>query len=141
MREEFDLDHQKLFLEYLISDNDLLSRCQNILDEKYFKKSLRETAKFIKEYASKYADCPSVGQIQAVTGSAFELIPTTVLASQKEWFFERFEKFARQKAMENAIIAGAELLEENNHGEIEKLIKVQKDNNCSLVNNLSFSEQ
>lgn len=123
MKEEFDFDHQKLFLEYLISDNDLLSRCQNILDEKYFKKPLRETAKFIKEYATKYADCPSVGQIQAVTGSEFQLIPTTVMVSQKEWFFERFEKFARQKAMENAIIAGAELLEDNNHGEIEKLIK------------------
>lgn len=123
MREEFDLDHQKLFLAYLISDNDLLSRCQNILDEKYFKKPLRETAKFIKEYATKYADCPSTEQVQAVTGSAFQLIPTTVLSTQKDWFFEQFEKFARQKAMENAIIAGAELLEENNHGEIEKLIK------------------
>lgn len=119
---EYSVDLQKLFLEFLISDKELLSRCQNVLDHNYFSRSLQETAKFIKEYANKYSDCPTVEQIVAVTGTDLKPIPGEVQA-HKEWFLSEFEQFSRHKALEKAILTSADLLDKQRYGEVERLIK------------------
>jgi archaellum biogenesis ATPase FlaH len=40
-----------------------------------------------------------------------------------EWLMDEFESFTRHKAIERAIIASADLLEQHNYGEVETLIK------------------
>jgi KaiC/GvpD/RAD55 family RecA-like ATPase len=119
---EYSTDLQKLFLEFLISDKELLSRCQNVLEGGYFTRSLQATAEFIKEYAGKYSDCPTVEQIKAVTDTELRVIPGEA-ASHKEWFLSEFEQFARHKALEKAILTSADLLDKQRYGEVEKLIK------------------
>jgi KaiC/GvpD/RAD55 family RecA-like ATPase len=119
---EYSTDLQKLFLEFLISDKELLSRCQNVLDHGYFNRSLQEAAKFIKEYANQYSDCPTLEQIQAVTATELKIIPGGV-DSHKEWFLTEFEQFARHKAIEKAILKSADLLDKQRYGEVERLIK------------------
>ena len=119
---EYSADLQKLFLEFLVSDKELLSRCQNVLEGAYFTRSLQATAEFIKEYAGKYSDCPTVEQIKAVTDTELRVIPGEA-ASHKEWFLTEFEQFARHKALEKAILTSADLLDKQRYGEVEKLIK------------------
>jgi len=119
---EYSADLQKLFLEFLISDKELLSRCQNVLDDTHFSRSLQDTAKFIKEYAGKYSDCPSVDQVKAITDTDLKLIPSEAQA-HKDWFLTEFEQFARHKALEKAILKSADLLDKQRYGEVEKLIK------------------
>ena len=119
---EYSADLQKLFLEFLVSDKELLSRCQNVLEGSYFTRSLQATAEFIKEYAGKYSDCPTVEQIKAVTDTELRVIPGEA-SSHKEWFLTEFEQFARHKALEKAILTSADLLDKQRYGEVEKLIK------------------
>ena len=119
---EYSVDLQKLFLEFLVSDKELLSRCQNVLEGSYFTRSLQATAEFIKEYAGKYSDCPTIEQIKAVTDTELRVIPGEA-ASHKEWFLTEFEQFARHKALEKAILTSADLLDKQRYGEVEKLIK------------------
>jgi replicative DNA helicase len=119
---EYSYDLQKLFLEFLISNNDLAARCQNVLNPEYFDRRLRGAAEFIKEYVNSYANVPTTEQIKA-TG----LIELSNIAEQaeehKDWFLEEFEGFARHKALEGAILASADKLEKNEYGAVEKLIK------------------
>jgi len=119
---EYSVDLQKLFLEFLISDRELLSRCQNVLEGLYFAKSLQSTATFIKDYAIKYSDCPSLEQIKAVTDTELRVIPGEAIR-HKDWFLAEFEQFSKHKALEKAILASADLLDEQRYGEVEKLIK------------------
>lgn len=120
---EYSVELQKLFLEFLVSDKELLGRCQNVLDGTYFARSLQQAAEFIKEYANKYSECPSVEQITAVTGTELKLVPDTEAQSHKEWFLTEFETFARHKALEKAILKSADLLDKQRYGEVERLIK------------------
>ena len=46
----YNYEIQKLFLEMFLANPESYSRCQNIFSHVYFDKSLREVAKFIKEY-------------------------------------------------------------------------------------------
>lgn len=119
---EYSAELQKLFLEFLVSDKELLSRCQNVLDETHFARSLQATAAFIKEYANKYSDCPTAEQIQAVTGTELKQIPGEASA-HRDWFLSEFEQFARHKALEKAILKSADLLDKQRYGEVERLIK------------------
>ena len=120
---EYSVDLQKLFLEFLVSDKELLSRCQNVLDGTYFTRSLQQTADFIKEYANKYSECPSAEQIKAVIGTDLNVHHEAETQSRKEWFLEEFEQFSRHKALEKAILKSADLLDKQRYGEVEKLIK------------------
>ena len=120
---EYSVELQKLFLEFLISDRELLSRCQNVLDGTYFTRSLQQTAEFIKEYANKYSECPTLDQVVAVTGTELKQIPETETQSHKDWFLGEFEQFSRHKALEKAILKSADLLDKQRYGEVEKLIK------------------
>jgi archaellum biogenesis ATPase FlaH len=119
---EYSTDLQKLFLEFLISDKELLARCQNVLDDTHFSRSLQEPAKFIKEYATKYSDCPTVDQITAVTGMELKQVPVEA-STHRDWFLTEFETFARHKALEKAILKSADLLDKQRYGEVERLIK------------------
>jgi len=119
---EYPTDLQKLFLEFLISDKELLARCANVLDDTHFTRSLQTTAAFIKDYVNKYSDCPSVDQIKAVTSTELKVVPGSI-DTHKDWFLSEFEQFARHKALEKAILKSADLLDKQRYGEVERLIK------------------
>jgi archaellum biogenesis ATPase FlaH len=120
---KYTAELQQLFLNYLVSDKELLSRCQNVLDHTYFSRSFQDAAKFIKDYANDYGDCPSIDQIKAVTDTELKVLPPAQIVSQKDWFLEKFEKFAKHKALEKAILTSAELLDKQRYGEMQKLIE------------------
>lgn len=119
---EYGADLQKLFLEFLISDKELMARCQNVLDHTHFSRSLQESAEFVKKYATEHSNVPTTAQIKAITG--VDLTDRTgQIEGHKDWFLTEFEQFARHKALEKAILASADLLDKQRYGEVERLIK------------------
>lgn len=122
MDKEYSVSTQTLYLQFLISSRDLAARCNNILDPDHFDRKIRKAAEFIKTYVSQHGDIPDPLQIKAVGGVDIDTIgPTAVQHSA--WFLEEFEKFARYKALEKAILTSSDMLEKHEYGAVEKLIK------------------
>lgn len=122
MSEEYSVDLQKLFIEFMQSDHDLFVRCNSITKPIYFDRPLQSTMRFIQEHADNYNSMPSLQQVKAKTGINLEEISGGV-DSHKDWFLDEYERFCRYKALEHAIIASTEKLEKKEYGAVEKLIK------------------
>jgi len=122
MAEEYTIEMQKLYLEFLVSDHELFVRCNSILDPDYFHRSFKPTVKFIREYVDQYGAVPERNQIHAKTGLELQDIGR---ASQdhRAWFVDDFEQFCQHKGLEGAILKSTDLLEKAEYGAVEQLIK------------------
>ena len=119
---EYTEDMQKLYIEFLLSDPELYARCQAIIDAEYFDRKLRKSVKFIQEHVNGYSVVPTPEQLKAQTGVEFTLVKD-IDARHDEWFLDDFEQFCKHKALANAILNSTDLLEENQFGAVEKMIK------------------
>ena len=119
---EYTEDMQKLYIEFLLSDPELYARCQAIIDAEYFDRKFRKSVKFIQEHVNGYSVVPTPEQLKAQTGVEFTLVKD-IDARHDEWFLDDFEQFCKHKALANAILNSTDLLEENQFGAVEKLIK------------------
>ncbi|RZD42719.1 MAG: hypothetical protein CXT73_02440 [Methanobacteriota archaeon] len=119
---EYTEDMQKLYIEFLLSDPELYARCQAIIDAEYFDRKLRKSVKFIQEHVNGYSVVPTPEQLKAQTGVQFTLVKD-IDERHDEWFLDDFEQFCKHKALANAILNSTDLLEENQFGAVEKLIK------------------
>lgn len=119
---EYTEDMQKLYIEFLLSDSELYARCQAILNAEYFDRKLRKSVKFIQEHVNGYSVVPTPEQLKAQTGVEFTLVKD-IDARHDEWFLDDFEQFCKHKALANAILNSTDLLEENQFGAVEKMIK------------------
>lgn len=118
----YSADLQKLFIEMMIDNPESYVRVQNIFNPENFDRSLKDTARFLKEHVDKHKAMPTIAQVQGVTG--LELKATTGLGSEHQgWFLEEFENFSRRKELERAILKSADLLEKDEFAPVEKLIK------------------
>jgi replicative DNA helicase len=122
MAEEYNTELQKLYLEFLVSDHELFVRCNSILDEKYFDRAVRDSVKFVREYADEYGSVPERMQIKATTGLDLQDIGRAG-EEHRKWFLDDFERFCRHKALEQAILASTDKLERKEYGAVEELIK------------------
>jgi archaellum biogenesis ATPase FlaH len=122
MAEEYNIELQRLYLEFLVSDHELFVRCNSILDEAYFDRGVRESVKFVREYANEYGAVPELMQIKAKTGLEMQDIGRAG-EDHRKWFLDDFETFCRHKALELAILASTDKLEKKEYGAVEELIK------------------
>ena len=119
---EYNVDLQKLFVEFLAQDQDLFVRINNILVPDHFDRSLRKAVDFVQEHAREYSALPTLEQISATTGTTLQPLKD-VDDRHKKWFIDEFEQFARHKALEQAILASTDKLEKGEFGAVEKMIK------------------
>lgn len=119
---EYTLDMQKLFVEFMVTDQDLFVRVNGITDPSYFDKNLRKAVAFIQEHANEYGAIPTHEQIKASTSVELQS-GMEVDHRHKEWFIDEFEKFCRHKALEGAILTSTDLIEKSDYGAVEKIIK------------------
>jgi len=119
---EYTLEIQKLLIQGLISDGTMFTRCQSILKSEYFDSQLKNTVKFILEYTEKYSTLPSTEQIDAHTGIKIEKLSEFNEQHQTS-FLDEIQEFCRHKALVNAILKSADLLEKGNPAGIETMIK------------------
>lgn len=120
---EYTLELQKLYVEFLAQDQELFTRVNAITDSNYFDRSLRKAVDFIKEHAAEYSAQPTLEQIKAKTGVELGGLGDNVDHRHKDWFIDDYEKFCKHKALEAAILKSTDLLEKNEYGSVEKLIK------------------
>jgi archaellum biogenesis ATPase FlaH len=126
---------QNLFLQFLISDPDLFSRCLAIMNEDYFIRKYRTTVKFLRDHVEKHNTLPMLEQINAVGGA--ELLPLeNVTPEHQDWFLAEFETFCKHKALEKAIIDSTDDLENKNYGAVED--RVKKATQIGLVKDLGL---
>lgn len=117
----YSRDVQKLYLEMFLSDAETFIRCQSIFDPESFDQRLQATATFITEYVDDYKIMPEVAIVNATCNTDLQSI--SLPKENYDWLMEEFESFARHKALENAIIKSADLIEKGDYGPVEKMIK------------------
>ena len=119
---EYTLEEQKIFIEFLLNDPDLFTRCNSIMSENYFASELKPVVKYIRNYADSYSTLPDRSQLEAKFNERFENMGVETY-KHEDWFFEEFENFCRHMALEKAIIKSYDILESKQYGEVERLIK------------------
>ena len=119
---EYGIDKQRLFLEIMLEDGENYVRVQNIYNPENFDRSLRETAKFIKEHVDSHKAMPTAEQIRAVTGVELKPVPD-LTDSHYDWFMGEFEGFTKRQELERAILKCADMLEKGEYDPVEKIIK------------------
>lgn len=122
MSQEYSQDLQKLFIEFMISDHDLFTRCNGITSSDYFDRPFRSTIRFIQSHSEQYSSVPTFEQIKAKTGLELSDISDST-KEHRNWFLDEYETFCRHKALEKAILDSAEKLEKKEYGAVEYLIK------------------
>ena len=114
---------QKFFLLMMLHDAESYARVRNIFNPENFDKSLSAPAAFIQSHADEYSTMPTLEQLNAAfPQSKFEMI-NDINESHYDWFYDMFEKFTQNKELERAIITSFDLLQKDNPGPVEKLIK------------------
>ena len=122
MIKDYGTEVQKLYLELMLADAEVFVRCQGIFDHTLFDRKLQDAAEFINEYAKKYSVLPDYEMVNATCRTDLHR-PEEAKEGHLEWLMDEFESFTRHKALERAIIDSADLLEKNDYGAVEVMIK------------------
>jgi len=119
---EYTFDVQKLYIEMLLADAESFARAQNIFKPESFDRKLQPIAKFVKEYMDEYKVMPEVEIVNAQHDiklkTAKDLDP-----AHFNWLLDEFETFSRHKALEQAILSSADLLEKGDYAPVEDMVK------------------
>ena len=119
---DYGYDIQKVYLEMMLTDAETFVRCQTVFDHTMFDRRLQEAAKFLNEYVTEHNALPTFEIINAAT-KADLIDPGQMQENHYDWLLAEFETFSRHKALESAILKGADLLEKGEYGPVEDLVK------------------
>lgn len=122
-QKEYNVELQKLFLEFLAGDKELFLRVNSILEDSYFDRTLRKSVKLMKDHVEEYGSLPTNDQIKALTNVDLSGLSEQVDDRHKNWFLDEFEQFAKHKALEAAILKSTDLLEKGEFGAVERMVK------------------
>lgn len=113
---------QKLLIDIILSSEEIFSRCQNILDSKYFVNKYRPAMRFILNYANDFKVLPKIEQVNAETGMDFAKIEN-ILIQHQDSFLKEIEEFCKNRALADAVTSAVSLIEKGNYGEVEKRVR------------------
>ena len=105
-----------------LADAESFVRAQNIFMYRHYDAHLRDAAKFIYDYAQEYKTLPEVDMVNAKTGAELQSA-SDIDPKHFDWFLDEYERFARHKELEMAILASADMLEKGEYGSVEEKIK------------------
>lgn len=112
---------QKLLLEYLISSVDTYCICKSITQPDYFTTDYKKVVRFIHEYYDQYSALPTTDQILVETD--VQLKTQEITKDAIKYCTNEIEKFCKQKAITSAVIKASSLIEDEDYGKIEQLIR------------------
>src|SRR5210317_2665977 len=119
---DYGYDIQKVYLEMFMTDAESFVRCQGVFDPKTFDRRLVEPATFLKDYVEEHNALPTFDMINAATDAQLK-DPGQLQENHYDWLLQEFETFSRHKALEEAILKSADLLENGDYGPVEDLVK------------------
>jgi archaellum biogenesis ATPase FlaH len=118
---DYSINTQQLLLSFMIADPEAFTISQGIVKTKYFDDRLRPVMQLIQEHADKYKTLPTHDIIKAQT--TVEIGPFVDASKNRAWFLDTIEGFCRYRALEDAILTGADLLMTGKGGDVERLVK------------------
>jgi KaiC/GvpD/RAD55 family RecA-like ATPase len=118
-----DLEKQKVVVSCLASSKDLLALCNGIIKPSFFDPSLRKTVRFMQDYFAEYKATPKTEIIRAECGIILDDVGH-LEKSDIGYISHEVETFCRNRAVTEAIIAGPELLEKEDFGQIIETMKL-----------------
>ena len=119
---DYGYDIQKVYLEMFLTDAESYVRCQGVFEPKTFDRRLQPAAEFLKDYVAEHNALPTFDMINAATKCDLKN-PGTLQEQHYDWLLQEFETFSRHKALEDAILKSADLLEKGEYGPVEDLVK------------------
>jgi len=119
---DYGYDIQKVYLEMFLTDAESFVRAQGVFDPKSFDKKLEKAAQFLADYIKEHNALPTFEMVNAATGTKL-VHPGELREEHYDWLLAEFETFARHKALEEAILKSADLLEKGEYGPVEDLVK------------------
>jgi KaiC/GvpD/RAD55 family RecA-like ATPase len=119
---DYGEEKQKLLICVLLSSEDIFARCVNILHAKYFVNKLRPAVRFILKHADEYRVLPKIQQVNAETGLDLYVIDD-ISPGHADAFLDEIEEFCKNRALADAVLASADLIDKGNYGEVEKLVR------------------
>src|SRR6056300_451167 len=119
---DYGYDIQKVYLEMMMTDAETFVRCQTVFNPQAFDRRLQEAAKFLNNYVAEHNAMPTFDMINAATKADLK-DPGQLKEEHLDWLLLEFETFSRHKALEAAILKGADLLEKGEYGPVEDLVK------------------
>jgi archaellum biogenesis ATPase FlaH len=117
-----NVEKQRLLLQYTLSDPNLYAQVHSILNPTYFDPKLSKVGRFIREYYEQHKSIPTPEVVRIETGESFEA-KAGLTKSEMSYAAVEIESFCKNKAIEQAILASPQLLQEGKFGEIEKKIR------------------
>lgn len=119
---DYSEDVQKLLVGVLLSDEEVFSRCANIINAKYFVNKLRPAVRFLLKFADDYKCLPTHEQMRAQFGFEFEKLDHITPALQQA-FLDQIEEFCKNRALADAVLSAPDLIAKGAYSEVEKRVK------------------
>ena len=119
---DYGHDIQKVYLEMMMTDAETFVRCQAVFNPEVFDRRLQKSAEFLTNYVTEHNALPTFDIINAATQGDLK-DPGVMQENHYDWLLLEFETFSRHKALEAAILQGADLLEKGEYGPVEELVK------------------
>ena len=117
-----ELEKQRLLISSLASNRELLALCASMIRPSYFDASLKKSVKFLLDYFEKYRDAPKIEAVRAETGvQLFDV--GEVGRAESSYISTELEVHCRNKAIEEAILAGPALLQKGDFSKILETLK------------------
>ena len=118
----YGYDIQKVYLEMFLTDAESFVRCQGVFEPNSFDRKLRPAAEFILSYVKEHNAIPTFDMVNAASNTDLK-DPGIMKEQHYDWLLQEFETFSRHKALEDAILKSADLLEKGEYGPVEDLVK------------------
>jgi archaellum biogenesis ATPase FlaH len=106
----------------MMTDAETFVRCQAVFNPEVFDRRLQKSAEFLTNYVTEHNALPTFDIINAATQGDLK-DPGVMQENHYDWLLLEFETFSRHKALEAAILQGADLLEKGEYGPVEELVK------------------
>jgi replicative DNA helicase len=119
---DYGHDIQKVYLEMFLTDAESFVRCQGVFEPNSFDRKLRPAAEFILSYVKEHNAIPTFDMVNAASNTDLK-DPGIMKEQHYDWLLAEFETFSRHKALEEAILKSADLLEKGEYGPVEDLVK------------------
>ena len=113
-------EKQKHLFNCLLSNADVFSKCQGILEGAYFDPELARAVNFAKTYYEEYHTVPPPDTLKAETG--FTATISSLSLDQQQYTIDEIEKHCKYKALEAAILASIDFVKVGDGGAVQKLI-------------------
>lgn len=117
-----EIEKQRLIISCVLASRDLMATTAGIIKSSYFDASLKKSVKFIIDYYNQYKDVPKLEVVRAETGVVYDNVGEINKAEQ-QYIANSLESFCRDSAVFEAIMAGPDLIEKGDYGQLTDMLK------------------